>query len=74
MIGWYERKMDSLGYDAEYLITHLAGVEVEIEPHVPTRRRLPPVGPPRVRQRDPAPPALPLPGLSDLELSSPVSC
>lgn len=41
MIGWYQRKMDSLGYEADYLITHLAGVEVEIEPHPPLADGLP---------------------------------
>ena len=42
MIGWYERTLIRLGYASELLVTHLAGVEEELEPHVPLGEGLPP--------------------------------
>lgn len=41
MLGWYQRKLAELGYEADYLITHLAGVEEELEPLVPLEGGLP---------------------------------
>jgi SAM-dependent methyltransferase len=34
LIGWYRSKLDQLGYECEYLVTHVAGVPGELEPHV----------------------------------------
>jgi SAM-dependent methyltransferase len=41
LIGWYREALGRLGYDARYLITHVAGVEAECRPHVPLERGLP---------------------------------
>jgi SAM-dependent methyltransferase len=35
LLGYYRRTFERLGYRAEYLVTHLAGVETEVEPHAP---------------------------------------
>lgn len=39
--GYYERTLDGMGYKARYLTTHLAGIEEEVEPHVPAEDGLP---------------------------------
>jgi SAM-dependent methyltransferase len=35
MMGWYESKLAELGFEAEFLVTVLAGSDVEVDPHVP---------------------------------------
>jgi SAM-dependent methyltransferase len=41
MIGWYQAAIERLGYQARCLITHLAGREAEVIPHVPVEHGLP---------------------------------
>ena len=59
LLGWYQRKLDGLGFEAEYLVTHLAGVDAEVLPHTPFEDGLPDPAPlagveeirPRLRAR-----------------------
>ena len=39
--GFYERTLAERGYETEFLTTHLAGIEEEVEPHVPSEQGLP---------------------------------
>ena len=39
--GYYERTLADRGYETEFLTTHLAGIEEEVEPHVPAEQGLP---------------------------------
>jgi hypothetical protein len=40
-IGWYQRKLERLGHQTTYWITHLAGVEEELRPHAPLTNGIP---------------------------------
>jgi SAM-dependent methyltransferase len=39
--GYYERVLDDRDYETEFLTTHLAGVDAEVDPHVPAEDGLP---------------------------------
>lgn len=43
--GYYERVLAERGYSTRFLTTHLAGVDAEVEPHVPAEEGLPPNAP-----------------------------
>jgi len=59
LLSWYRQKLDDLGFETEYLITHLAGVDAEVLPHTPFEDGLPDPAPlaaveeirPRLRAR-----------------------
>lgn len=40
-LDWYRRAVDEHGYNGRFLITHLAGIEPEVEPHAPLGDGLP---------------------------------
>ena len=39
--GFYEHTLSERGYEAQFLTTHLAGIEEEVEPHAPAEQGLP---------------------------------
>lgn len=39
--GYYERTLGERGYATSFLTTHLAGIEAEVEPHIPAEAGLP---------------------------------